>query len=145
MTHDNRAHQWTSHAYGAVQGTWGKCVVDLVGWLWCVCAGVNTYFHAHLRCECICSQPRGGHLCESHHHTRVRDVPGHHTDHLAHSGHSTHSFSQGVFLNNYTQRKYGPTVFCNPLRDSVTRPDHSPTSSRTVSVQAYSPLHFDGL
>ena len=60
MTDDNRAHQRTSHAYGAVQGTWGKCVVDLVGWLWCVYAGVNTYFHAHLRCECICSQPRRG-------------------------------------------------------------------------------------
>ena len=28
---------------------------------------------------------------------------------------------------------------------TVTRPDHSPTSSRTVSAQAYSPLHFDGL
>ena len=115
MTHDNRAHQWTSHAYGAVQGTWGKCVVDLVGWLWCVCAGVNTYFHAHLRCECICSQPRGGHLCESHHHTRVRDVPGHHTVQttwhtLATLLTAVHSCSQGVVLNNYTQRKYSGVI-----------------------------------
>ena len=40
---------------------------------------------------------------ESHHHTRVRDVPGHHTHHLEHSGSSIHSCSQGMFLNNYHQ------------------------------------------
>ena len=98
---------------GCVGGMWDMCARS--GWYWVagywgVFTGVEHVRSHPRRCERSCSHPRRGHRptkATTILHTRVRDVPGagHHTHHLGHSGSSIHSCSQGMFLNNYHQRK----------------------------------------